>query len=63
MKKGQQGNHAIITWEDRYYDGYDVDYYDERLVSDWMREGTEDCIEYMDVVDSEVLWVKNNMNK
>jgi len=64
MKKGQQGNHSTNTWEDRYYDGYDVDHYDDKMVSSWMKEGIEDCIEYMDVVDSEVLWYKNiNTNK
>jgi len=63
MINRNKGNHSIITWEDRYYDGFDVDYYDEKLVSRWMKEGTKDCIEYLDTVDNEVMWYKNNMNK
>ena len=64
MKKGQRGNHSIITQEDRYYDGYNVSYYDDEMVSDWMKEGTEDCIEYIEhIIDSEVLWLKRNALK
>lgn len=63
MKNINKGNHSIITWEDRYYDGFDVDEYETKMVSDWMREGTNDCIRYMDVVDSEYFWYKNIANK
>ncbi|MFE6075757.1 hypothetical protein ACFVQB_14895 [Paenibacillus sp. NPDC057886] len=63
MKNIHKGNHSIITWEDRYYDGFEVDTYETKMVSDWMRDGTEDCIEYMGAVDSEVLWYKNIINK
>ncbi|PYE51623.1 hypothetical protein HUB98_06275 [Paenibacillus barcinonensis] len=66
MRKGKQGNHSTITWEDRYYDGYgdDWDYYDERMVSEYMKQGIDDCIEYIEVaVDQEVLWLKNNTHR
>ncbi|MET3209927.1 UNVERIFIED_CONTAM: hypothetical protein ABIC26_002875 [Paenibacillus sp. PvR008] len=59
MEKRSKGNHSITTWEDLYYDGYKVDVFDERNVSDWMLEGTEDCIEYIEEYDDEVFWLKN----
>ena len=63
MKNIHKGNHSIITWEDQYYDGFDVDAYETKMVSDWMREGTNDCIEYIDVLDSEYFWYKNLTSK
>lgn len=58
-----KGNHSIITWEDLYYDGYEVDVFDQRDVSDWMLEGTEDCYEYIEKHDDEIIWLKNEAQK
>ncbi|KAF6630515.1 hypothetical protein H6F38_13875 [Paenibacillus sp. EKM208P] len=63
MKKQNKGNHSIITWEDLYYDGYEVDVFDERDVSGWMLDGTEDCYEYIEKHDDEVIWLKNEAQK
>lgn len=60
MINRNKGNHSIITWEDKYYDGYEVSTFDEKMVSNWMREGTEDCVKYIEeIVDSEYFWYKN----
>lgn len=58
--KHNKGNHSTITWEDRYYDGCNVDYCEEDFVSSEMKLGTEECIKYIeDTVDNETLWLKN----
>ncbi|WP_169834406.1 hypothetical protein [Paenibacillus donghaensis] len=51
------------SWGERYFDG-EVDYVDERYVSDEMKEGTEDCVEYLDTqkIDDEVLYLKREAN-
>ncbi|MMZ61416.1 hypothetical protein D1872_235660 [compost metagenome] len=59
MAKRNKGNHSIITWEDRYYDGFDIDYYDERDVS-LDKDIEEIDYTYMDV---EVIWLKNEAAK
>ncbi|PZT57482.1 hypothetical protein DN757_02160 [Paenibacillus silvae] len=63
MINRNKGNHSINTWEDQYYDGYDVSTYDEKMVSDWMREGTEDCVEYLEVLDNEYFWYRSIESK
>lgn len=46
------------TWEEQYFDG-DVEYYDERDVSPEMKQGTNDCIKYIEeVIDNEAAWFK-----
>lgn len=59
MVKQNKGNFSIITWEDRYYDGFDLDYFDDRDVS----LNTE--IEEVDYtyMDDEVMWIKNEAQK
>ncbi|MFS0855165.1 hypothetical protein [Paenibacillus taichungensis] len=63
MKNIYKGNHSIITWEDRYYDGFEVDTYETKMVSDWMLDGINDCVEYIDVLDNEYFWYKRIANK
>lgn len=49
--------------QDMYYDG-DKDYYDERDVSPVMKQGTYDCIEYIEeVIDNETAWLKREAQK
>ncbi|QNR65513.1 hypothetical protein IAQ67_16640 [Paenibacillus peoriae] len=59
MVKRYKGNHSIITWEDQYYDGFELDYYDERDVS-LDKDIEEIDYTYMDV---EVIWLKNEAQK
>ncbi|MEK4427811.1 hypothetical protein MHB54_00980 [Paenibacillus sp. FSL M7-0802] len=59
MHKKNKGNHSIITWEDLYYDGYELDYYDERDIS-LERDIEEINYTYM---DDEVIWLKNEAQK
>ncbi|WP_063563030.1 hypothetical protein [Paenibacillus sp. O199] len=61
--KHNKGNHSTITWEDQYYDGFEVDTYETKMVSDWMRDGINDCVEYIDVLDNEYFWYKSITNK
>ncbi|KZE65148.1 hypothetical protein AV545_04280 [Paenibacillus jamilae] len=63
MSKMNKGNHSIITWEDRYYDGFELDCFDHRDVSDWMLKGAEDCYEYIEKHDDELIWLKNEAQK
>jgi len=50
-------------WQDQYYDG-ESDYYDERDVSPEMKQGTNDCIEYIEeVIDNEATWFKHEAQK
>lgn len=54
MINRHKGNHSIITKEDQYYDGFELGSFDERYVSSWMTEGTNDCIKYIeDTMDRE----------
>ncbi|WP_311078271.1 hypothetical protein [Paenibacillus polymyxa] len=55
MVKRNKGNHSIITWEDMYYDGFELDYYNERDVS--LDTDTEE-VDYT-YMDDEVIWLKN----
>ncbi|RPK31836.1 hypothetical protein EDO6_02463 [Paenibacillus xylanexedens] len=64
MINRNKGNHSINTWEDQYYDGYEVDTYDHRMVSDEIKQGTEDCVKYIEeIVDNEYFWYKNITRK
>ncbi|MDP9675194.1 hypothetical protein J2W97_001177 [Paenibacillus jamilae] len=59
MPKMKKGNHSIITWEDRYYDGFELDYFDDRDVS--LKTEIEE-IDYT-YIDDEVIWLKNEAHK
>ncbi|MWV44954.1 hypothetical protein GRF59_15130 [Paenibacillus sp. HJL G12] len=49
--------------QDMYYDG-DKDYYDDRDVSPEMKQGTKDCIKYIEeVIDNEATWLKQEAQK
>lgn len=66
MVNRNKGNHSVITWEDRYFDG-EIDYYDERYVSlDW-KNSTSNLINYqeemLDTYDDDILWLKNEAQK
>ncbi|MGM1044865.1 MAG: hypothetical protein ACQEXX_01825 [Bacillota bacterium] len=46
------------NWQELYYDGL-VDYYDERDVSLDMKQGTNDCIKYIEEdLDHDIQWLK-----
>ncbi|OZB98038.1 hypothetical protein [Paenibacillus sp. XY044] len=50
-------NKYFRTFQEQYYDG-DVDYCDERYVSPEMKQGTNDCVEYIEeVIDNEAVWL------
>lgn len=50
-------------WQDLYYDG-ETEYFDERDVSSYMKQGLNDCIEYIeDETDNDILWYKNEAQK
>ncbi|MDY8021243.1 hypothetical protein [Paenibacillus polymyxa] len=59
MVKRYKGNHSIITWEDQYYDGFELDHYDGRDVT------LDKDIEEVDYtyMDDEVIWLKNEAAK